>query len=96
MVYKIIVSPRAVKEIENAVEYYSLYSAKAPLHFIDEIKQCYLQLESNPFLRVRYNNIRSIGLKKFPFSLYYVINELRNSVRILSCFHDKRDPDSRP
>jgi hypothetical protein len=27
MAYKIIVSPRAQKEIENAIDYYALYSA---------------------------------------------------------------------
>lgn len=29
MVYKIIVSPRAQKEIENAIDYYALYSSDA-------------------------------------------------------------------
>jgi plasmid stabilization system protein ParE len=34
MVYKIIVSPPAQKEIENAIDYYSLYSVEAPKTFI--------------------------------------------------------------
>lgn len=30
MAYKIIVSSRAQKEIENAIDYYALYSVEAP------------------------------------------------------------------
>ena len=29
MAYKVIVSPRAQKEIENAIDYYALYSSNA-------------------------------------------------------------------
>lgn len=32
--YKIIVSLRAQKEIENAIDYYALYSPHAPVNFI--------------------------------------------------------------
>lgn len=41
MVYKIIISPRAQKEIENAIDYYALYSNDAPKQFIAEIKEVY-------------------------------------------------------
>jgi hypothetical protein len=34
MAYSIIVSPRAQKEIENAIDYYALYSADAPENFV--------------------------------------------------------------
>ena len=38
MDYKIVVSPRALKEIENAIDYYALYSTDAPIHFINMLK----------------------------------------------------------
>jgi len=96
MAYNIIVSPRTQKEIENAIEYYALYSTKAPLYFITALKEAYTTLETNPFFRVGYKNIRSLKLKRFPHSLYFVINENRNTVRVLSCFHNKRNPGKRP
>ena len=51
MAYKIIVSPRAQKEIENAIDYYALYSSDAPLNFITELKAVYNALETNPFFQ---------------------------------------------
>jgi toxin ParE1/3/4 len=41
MAYRIIVSPRAQKEIENAIEYYALYSYDAPRNFITLLKETY-------------------------------------------------------
>ena len=69
MAYKVSVSPRAQKEIENAIDYYSLYSANAPINFITLLNDTYNSLETNPFFRVHYKNIRSLKIKKFPYSL---------------------------
>ncbi len=96
MAYKIIVSPRVQKEIENAIDYYALYSVDAPVNFIMALKEAYATLETNPFFRVRYNNVRALKIKRFPHSLYFIINEDKNTVRILSCFHNKRNPNKRP
>lgn len=96
MAYKIIVSPRAQKEIENAIDYYALYSTDAPVNFIAVLKEAYTTLETSPFLRVRYKNVRALKLKRFPHSLYFIINENQNTIRVLSCFHNKRNPNKRP
>jgi len=96
MAYKIIVSPRAQKEIENAIDYYALYSSNAPRSFINLLKDTYTTLESNPSFSVQYKNIRALKINKFPYSLYFVINETQNTVRILSCFHNKINPNKRP
>ncbi|MBS1735101.1 MAG: type II toxin-antitoxin system RelE/ParE family toxin [Bacteroidetes bacterium] len=96
MAYKIIVSPRAQKEIENAIDYYALYSVDAPANFIATLKEAYSTLKINPFFKVRYKNVRALKIKKFPYSLYFVFNEDENTVRVLSCFHNKRNPNKRP
>jgi len=96
MAYKLIVSPRAQKEIENAIDYYALYSSNAPQSFINLLKDAYLALESNPFFGLVYNDIRALKINKFPYSLYFVINETKNTVKIVTCFHHKRNPNKRP
>lgn len=96
MAYKIFISPRAYKEIENAIDYYALYSEDAPLNFLSVLKEAYSILETTPFFRVRYKNIRAIRLKKFPYFLYYTVNKESLTIHILSCFHGKRNPTARP
>lgn len=66
MAYKIIVSPRAQKEIENAIDYYTLYSSSAPKSFINLLKDTYNSLATNPFFTVRYKNIRSFKISLLP------------------------------
>ncbi len=95
MAYRIIISPRAQKEIEHAIEFYASYSSNVPQRFIKLLKDIYTTLENNPFFEVQYKNIRSLKIKKFPYSLYFVINETQNTVRILACFHHKRNPNKR-
>lgn len=96
MTYKIIVSTRAQKEIENAIDYYAIYNQALPKEFILSLEKTYSILEINPFFKVRYNNIRSLKVNKYPYSLYFIINEENFTVRILSCFHNKRDPKKGP
>ena len=96
MAYKILISPRAQREIENAIDYYALYSSDAPLHFIAELRDAYITLSGHPFFEIRYKNIRALKINRFPYLLYFVVNESQNTVRVLSCFHNKQSPDRRP
>jgi toxin ParE1/3/4 len=97
MAYKIIISPRAQKEIENAIDFYALYSNDAPRNFITTLKKTYQILSENPFsFRVRFKSVRALKLNKFPYSLYFDINKSQNTIKVLSCFHNKRDPNKRP
>jgi len=96
MVYKIIVSPRAQNEIVKAIDFYALFSFNAPNNFITQLQKGYGILTINPFFSVQYKSVRALKLKKFPYSLFYTIDENQKSVRILSCFHNKRNPKKRP
>ena len=96
MAYKVFISPRAQKEIENAIDYYAMYSVDAPLHFIAVLNEAYSSLETNPFFRIRYKNVRALKIKRFPHSLYFIVNENKKTVRVLSCFHNRRNPNKRP
>jgi plasmid stabilization system protein ParE len=96
MAYKIIVSPRAQREIEDAFDYYSLNSNIAPKQFVHFLEHAYKSLEISPFLKIRYKDIRALKIKRFPYSLYFIVNQKSHTVRILSCFHHKRNPAKRP
>lgn len=96
MTYRIIVSPRAQNEIEDAIEYYKQYSSLAPKTFIAQLDTIYDTLSRNPYFHVCYKNVRIINILKFPYSIYFVINEDVKIVKILACFHHKLHPKRRP
>ena len=96
MGFKIIISPRAQKEIEDAIDYYAIRSSDAPRDFIASLNDTYTILSINPYFRICYKNVRTIALNVFPFSLFYTVNEKENTIRLLSCFHFKLNPERRP
>ena len=69
MAYRIIVNVRAQKEIEDAISFYDLSSDVAPINYIIALKEAYVSLKKNPFYRIRYKNVRTIKLRRFPFNL---------------------------
>ena len=96
MEYKLIISKRAQKDIEKALDFYIGKSTVAPARFIENLQKAYANILDQPFQRLRYKNIRSIKIRKLPYDLYFIINEEKLNIRILSCFHQKRNPNKRP
>lgn len=52
MAFSVIVSPRAQKEIETAIDFYALNSADAPANFISELKDVYELLQYIHFIEL--------------------------------------------
>lgn len=96
MAYKIVVSLKAQIEIEKAFEYYAFNSSIAPQRFINMLKLSYDILAINPFLNIRYKNIRALKIRKFPYSLYFIVDEIQYTVKVLACFQNKKNPNKRP
>lgn len=59
------------------------------LKWLKILQKSYGEILDRSFQRLRYKNIRSIKIRKFPYDLYFFINEERQNIRILSCFHKK-------
>jgi len=66
MAYKIIVSPIAIKNIDDAVNYYAEeVSKKVALDFLNDYKKTYKDLQKNPFYPFHDSNYRYLLLKNF-------------------------------
>lgn len=94
--YKIFVSLNAQEDIETAEFYYSKISQKVSDQFIDTISEIYFLLETNPFFSIRYKNYHAISVSKFPYLLFFEIDEENKIVYILSCFHTSKNPKKYP
>lgn len=51
MAFKIVISPLAQKEIENAIDYYLLYSSDAPKIFLAMLHDAYKTSVINLFIK---------------------------------------------
>ena len=64
--------------------------------FIDTISEIYFLLETNPFFSIRYKSYHAISVSKFPYLLFFEIDEDNKIVYILSCFHTSKNPKKYP
>ena len=92
--YKIIVSPIAVENIDNAVTYYTEeVSKKVALDFLDDYKKTYKDLQKNPFYPFHDSNYRYLPFKKFPFIAFFLVDESTKTVFLNAVFNTHQNPD---
>lgn len=74
MTYKIIVSPIALKNIEEAVEYYIFKaSKKVAFDFLNDYKKVYKTLQINPFYQFHDTTYHFLPFKKFHTLLFSLL-----------------------
>ncbi|MCP5502203.1 MAG: type II toxin-antitoxin system RelE/ParE family toxin [Leptospiraceae bacterium] len=92
--YKILLSPEAEMDIEEAVEWYENQKETLGLEFAMDFENALKFLYSNPKLyAIIYKEVRNVLLKKFPYAIFYVIKEEKKEVQIFAVVHEKRNPE---
>src|SRR5688500_14198094 len=94
MSYKITLSPIASKNIEDALEYYVLKAGKTVAsNFLKEFHRVYSDLQKNPFYQYHDNKYRFVPFKKFPYIVFFIIDENTKTVYINAVFNTSQDPN---
>lgn len=72
----IIIRPKAEEDIRNAFNWYNKQKSGLGYRFLDEVESVLNSIEDNPLSwPILYRNtIRRQLLKRFPYSLYYVVD----------------------
>jgi hypothetical protein len=92
MNYKILIIEEAKMDFKKSLLFYKDIHPKLAVRFNDSFKKSILIIKKNPLLfQIRYDNIRIIFLKSFPYALHYAIYE--NCIVIKSIFHTSRDSE---
>jgi toxin ParE1/3/4 len=79
----------ATNELRESVDWYELSAEGLGLRFMDEIDSTIERIALNPTLYQKITaQIRKIQVNKFPFSVFYKIED--STLIILRIFHNKR------
>lgn len=93
MVFSINLTIKALEDIQSAVGYYNSRSANLGYRFADDLDDSFLAIARMPFAySFRYKNIRAKLLSKFPFLIYFVVDERNASLEILRIFNTYQEP----
>ena len=92
MVFNVIILERADLEIEEAYLYYENIQSGLGVKFILEYENYLNTLKNIPYFQQRYQSIRILPLKKFPYSIHFSVDELKKLVTIHAVICDYQNP----
>jgi len=93
MPYKVVISPIAKKNVKESVDFYCKYAPpKIAANFVVEYERALSTLKKNPHFRVYYRDFRGYPFKKYPYIIFYQINEDEKIVLVKAVFHTSQDP----
>lgn len=94
MAYKVLLSPTAIKNIDDTLAYYAEnVSKKVAVDFLNDYKRIYKNLQRNPFYAFHDNHYRYLPFKKFPFIAFFIIDETSKTVYLNAIFNTHQNPD---
>lgn len=69
---KLIITPKAIDDIQKAVDYYNSKQGGLGKRFYTDLQQQFKIIKQNPeYKSVRYAHIRLAHLEKFPYAAHY-------------------------
>ena len=92
MAFTLVIDPRAILDVQKAIDYYDEQQAGLGEKFENALNKHLLILEKNPFFRIRYDDVRCLPVKKFPYMVHFTVNEDEQTVTIWAVFHTSLDP----
>ena len=92
--FKIKILPRAKEEINEICFYYESKSKGLGKIFYTILKEHISTLKNNPFFENKYNIIRVLPLKKFPYSIHFCIDEYEKLIYISAIISDHQNPSN--
>ncbi|KAF2336471.1 hypothetical protein [Flavobacterium daemonense] len=92
--FKINILVRADLEVDEIAEYYESISKGLGTKFFKEYQEYVETLHTFPFFEEKYNIVRTLPLKKFPYTIHFTIDEVNNIVSIHAITSNHQDPNT--
>ena len=96
MAYKVVLSLKAISDIEDAFEYYSSKSLQVLKNFDKELETAYKAIRINPHYKIKYRNVVGFPLRRFPYIILYTLDESDKTILIYSVFNTYLNPSKYP
>lgn len=88
---KLILKPEAEKDIRKAMAWYNEQNKNLPDILLNIIDESLEKIKEFPeHYQKRYNDIRIVFTKKFPYGIYYTLEE--NTIFVHAVLHTKQNP----
>ncbi len=96
MKYEIVFEPGAILDIQEAIDYYDFKQLGLGEYFYQTLDEHIEVISEQPFFQIKYKDYHGFPIKKFPFIIFYFINEEVKIVYVLSVFNTSLNPNKYP
>jgi toxin ParE1/3/4 len=96
MIYKVVIEPRVILDIQDAIDYYELKQQGLGTYFYQVVESHFETVSKTPFFQIRYKDYHSFPIKKFPYIILYYIDEKLKTIYIMSVFNTYLNPKKYP
>ncbi len=93
MAFHILFEPEAIQDVQEGIDWYESVQEGLGVSFYEELNKSIDYLRENPYFRIRYDQVRCLPLKKFPFMIHFTVDEKNNSVVIRAVFNTFLSPE---
>ena len=92
--FEIIILLRADLEVDEIAEYYESLADGLGTKFFNEYQKYVDTLNTFPFFEKKYNIIRTLPLKKFPYTIHFTVDEINKIVAVHAVTSNYQDPNT--
>ncbi|WP_340103385.1 hypothetical protein [Rhodohalobacter sp. 8-1] len=92
MAYKINVQPEVRSDIQEGIDWYNEQENGLGIQFFSSVETHFRKLQSNPFYQVRYDDVRCMPMKRFPYMIHFTVDEAQKLVKVHGVIGTLRDP----
>jgi plasmid stabilization system protein ParE len=93
VLYKVKIDQEALLDIQEIIEWYNEQAQGIGARFFKQITSQINALKKAPFVYAnRYEDVRCMIIKKFPFMVHYMIDSSQKTIVIFAIFHTSRNP----
>lgn len=92
--FEIIILLRADLEADEIAEYYESLSEGLGTKFFNEYQDYVDTLYTFPFFEEKYQIVRTLPLKKFPYTIHFTVDEVNKIVSVHAVTSNHQDPNT--
>ncbi len=93
MIYSFVNRPAVKVDIINAADYYKNISPELAKQFLFRVREAKTFIARTPLgFQIKYNNVRTLLLKQFPYHIHYLIDDSQKQIIILAVIHAYKNP----
>jgi len=89
--FKILFEPESIEDLQDAIAWYNKQKKGLGSNFYKFLREEIERLRLNPFFQIRYDNVRCLPLRKYPFMIHFTVDEEKKVVIIRAIFNTSID-----